>query len=107
MSPQELPKISTFTQLLATPETQFESLVKEALKLELPPGPQSTLLKLQTSLEAGKAPSLEAVVPKAPKPLEVLAELPALPKLPAGEAVQTVESVKPPAETVGRKAAIY
>ncbi|MBS7635781.1 hypothetical protein KEJ37_00305 [Candidatus Bathyarchaeota archaeon] len=81
MPPQELPKISSFTQLLAAPETQFESLVKEALKVELPPGPQSTLLKLQTSLEAGKAPSSEAVVPKAPKLPEVLGKLPTLPKL--------------------------
>ncbi len=79
MPPQELPKISSFTQLLAAPESQFESLVKEALKVELPPGPQSTLLKLQTSLEAGKAP--EAVVPRAPKLPEVLGKLPTLPKL--------------------------
>jgi len=81
MPPQELPKISTFTQLLATPETQFESMVREALKVELPPGPQSTLLKLQTSLEAGKSPTPEALVPKAPKLPEVLGKLPTLPKL--------------------------
>ncbi len=81
MPPQELPKISSFTQLLAAPEAQFESLVKEALKVELPPGPQSTLLKLQTSLEAGKAPTPEALVPRAPKLTEVLGKLPTLPKL--------------------------
>lgn len=81
MSPQELPKISSFTQLLATPETQFESMVKEALKVELPPGPQSTLLKLQAFIESGKALSPEAVVPKAPKLPEILGKLPTLPKL--------------------------
>ncbi|MEM4480862.1 MAG: hypothetical protein QXG58_06440 [Candidatus Bathyarchaeia archaeon] len=80
MPPQELPKISTFTQLLATPEAQFENMVKEALKVELPPGPQSTLLKLQGSIEAGKAP--EAFMPRAPKLQEILGKLPALPPLP-------------------------
>ncbi|MEM4701669.1 MAG: hypothetical protein QXZ51_05955 [Candidatus Bathyarchaeia archaeon] len=81
MPPQELPKISTFTQLLATPETQFESMVKEAFKVELPPGPQSTLLKLQASLEAGRSSTPEALVPKAPKLTEILGKLPTLPKL--------------------------
>lgn len=79
--------MSTFTQLLATPETQFESMVKEALKVELPPGPQSTLLKIQGSIEAGKAPAPEAFMPRAPKLQEILGKLPALPPLPgvAGE----------------------
>jgi hypothetical protein len=81
MAPQELPKISAFTQLLATPESQFESMVKSA-GLELPPGPQSTLLKIQGSIEAGKAPAPEAFMPRAPKLQEILGKLPALPPLP-------------------------
>jgi len=81
MPPQELPKISTFTQLLATPEVQIESMAKSA-GIELPPGPQSTLLKIQSSIEAGKAPAPEAILPKAPKIEEILGKLPTLPTLP-------------------------
>jgi hypothetical protein len=75
MAPQ-LPKISAFTQLLATPEIQFETAAKNA-GITLPPGPQSTLFKIQTALEAGQAPSPEAILPKAPK-LEEIFRLPKL-----------------------------
>jgi len=97
MAPQvELPKISTFTQILAMPEIQFESMAKSA-GVELPPGPQSTLLKLQSSIEAGQVPSLEAVIPKAPKLTEILGKLPTLPPLPEAEKTpQTSSELTPP-----------
>ena len=80
-SPQmpELPKISDVTAMLRTPETQFESMVKTATKVELPPGPSSLVLNFQKSIEAGKAPEL----PEVPK---VLAKLPTLPPLPGAGA---------------------
>lgn len=92
MAPQELPKISTFTQLLATPETQFENLIKESLNFELPPGPQSTLLKIQSSIEAGKAPSPETLMPKAPKIKDVLSSFPLLPPLPTESKQEEVKT---------------
>jgi hypothetical protein len=76
MAPQ-LPKISAFTQLLAMPEIQIETAAKNA-GITLPPGPQSTLLKIQTALEAGQAPSPEAILPKAPKFEEIFGKLPKL-----------------------------
>ena len=79
--PQELPKISGITQKLKAPETQFESVVKEATGIELPTGPQSMVLKLQEGFEVGKAPVIEEAIPKIP-PLEaILGKFPALPKL--------------------------
>jgi len=87
----QLPKLSTFTQLLATPEIQFEAAAKSA-GITLPPGPQSTLLKIQTALEAGQMPSPEAVLPKAPKLEEIFARLPKLesilPKVTAGSVAE-------------------
>jgi hypothetical protein len=80
MAPQELPKISTITQLLAAPEVQFENMAKN-IGIELPPGPQSTLLKIQTSIEGGKIPAPESFIPKTPKIEEILGKLPTLPKL--------------------------
>jgi hypothetical protein len=97
MPPQELPKLSTLTQLLATPEVQFESMVKSA-GIELPPGPQSTLLKIQTSIEAGKPPSPEALMPKAPKLEEILGKLPKLPKL--EEMIPKAPAAAPPAPRI-------
>ena len=61
-----LPKISVLTKMFTSPEEMFEKTVKDALKLELPPGPMTTLLKLQESIEAGKVPSLESILPKLP-----------------------------------------
>jgi len=52
--PKELPRISQFTSLLASLETQFESMVRGATEAEVPPGPQSMLLKIQRILEAGE-----------------------------------------------------
>ncbi len=95
----ELPKLSTFTKLLATPETYFENMVKNAFKLELPPGPQSTLLKIQESLEAGRALAPEEFMPRAPVFSEILSKLPTLPTLPeigpvAREETQEKKEVK-------------
>jgi len=67
--------------MLATPEVQLESMVKKSTGVELPPGPQSILFKMQGSFEAGKLLSPEEVIPAAPKLEGVLAGLPALPKL--------------------------
>jgi len=97
----ELPKISTFTQILAMPEIQFENMAKSA-GVELPPGPQSTLLKLQSSIEAGQTPSPEALLSKVPKVEEVLSKLPKLPPLPGTESVSSVsqgDTVKSADET--------
>lgn len=110
MAPQlpELPKLSSLTQLLATPEVQLENMVKAA-GVEVPPGPQSTLFRLQSSIEAGKAPSPEAILPKAPKLPEVLGKLPTLPKLeeiiPTGKIERggTTGSAPPPLTAVGKR----
>lgn len=76
--PEGLPKLSGITSTLSTPEVQFEKMVKEAAKVELPTGPLSMLTKLQESFEAGKNPEL----PEVPKVENILARLPELPKLP-------------------------
>jgi len=75
--PQELPKLSTLTQVLMTPEAQFEKMVRGAAKIELPPGPQSALFDLQTKFEVGKPPMPEEAAKT------VLARLPKLEGLPA------------------------
>ncbi|MFQ6076357.1 MAG: hypothetical protein ACE5Z5_09540 [Candidatus Bathyarchaeia archaeon] len=77
MAKPELPKLSGITKALTTPEAGFEKMVRDAVKVELPPGPQSILLKFQESIEAGNAPKVEEVLPEAPK-----VELPKLPPLP-------------------------
>ena len=76
-SPQmpELPKLSGITKALITPEAGFEKMVKDAVKVELPPGPQSIFLKFQKSVEGGDAPNVDEIVPKG-------LELPKLPPLP-------------------------
>jgi len=79
MAQLELPKLSALTQVLATPETMFENMVKSSLGIELPPGPHSTLLKLQTSIEAGSIPSPETIIPKRVE--NVLSKIPLVPKL--------------------------
>lgn len=72
MAPQELPRLSTFTRIFAMPEMQFENMVREMFNIELPPGPQSTLLKFQESIEgvgagekggALKLPSIDELLP--------------------------------------------
>jgi len=95
----QLPPISQFTKMLATPEMQFEKMVKEATKIPLPPGPQSTLLKLQSAIEAGKAPSPEEIIPAEARIESILAKLPTLPALPfptGGGKASGTESRSPP-----------
>lgn len=79
--PQELPKISGVTRRLIIPEGRFESMVKKATGLELPPGPQSVLLKVQRGVEVGKPPAVEEVIPEPPKLEAILERLPELPKM--------------------------
>ena len=121
MDKPELPKLSGITKALITPEAGFEKMVKDAVKVELPPGPQSIFLKFQKSVEGGDAPNVDEIVPKGlelpklpslPKIEEALAEFPkppGLPELPSpgghsselirpGELIQQeAEKVKPPA----------
>ena len=97
--PKGLPRLSDVTSMLATPENQFERMVKTTAKFDLPPGPQQVMLNFQKSLEAGK-PGLPEL-PKAPSANQFLSQLPQLPKLPmfAGERSPgaNVESKRPPA----------
>jgi len=76
--PEGLPKLSDITGTLSTPEAQFEKMVKEAAKIELPEGPLTMLKKFQKGFEAGGNPEL----PELPKIDQILARLPELPKLP-------------------------
>ena len=96
--PKGLPKLSDVTSMLATPENQFERMVKTTAKIELPPGPQQLVLNFQKSLEAGK-PGLPEL-PKAPSANQFLSQLPELPKLPmfAGESNTgaNIEAKRPP-----------
>ncbi|MEM1601327.1 MAG: hypothetical protein QW339_05075 [Sulfolobales archaeon] len=95
----EIPKLSQLTKVLATPEEYFENLIKSTLNIEIPPGPQSMLLKLQASIEAGETPSIEKLLPKAPRIEEVLTRFPKLPELP----VETVRAEAPQALTPKEK----
>jgi hypothetical protein len=54
------------TKMFTSPEEMFEKTVKDALKVELPPGPMSTLVKIQESIESGKPPAIETLLPKLP-----------------------------------------
>ncbi|MEM3994960.1 MAG: hypothetical protein QXW40_06180, partial [Thermofilum sp.] len=92
-------KLSQFTKVLATPEEYFENLIKSTLNIEIPPGPQSMLLKLQASIEAGEAPSIEKLLPKAPRIESILARFPKLPELPA----ETVRAEVPQAPKEEKK----
>ncbi|MEM3994915.1 MAG: hypothetical protein QXW40_05955 [Thermofilum sp.] len=81
MAPQlELPKLSTFTRILAIPEEYFQNTVKSIANIDIPPGPQSLLLKLQESVEAGQIPSVAPKV-QLPRLEEILARFPALPEI--------------------------
>lgn len=84
-SPKGLPSLSGITGMLVTPENAFQSMVKTALKVDLPPGPQSMLLKLQKGFELGENefPGLPEF-PEFPGFPE-LPTLPELPKLPGEE----------------------
>jgi len=82
----ELPKLSQFTRVLATPEEYFENTVKSSLNIEVPPGPMSVLFKLQTAVESGELPQIERIIPLArvPRLQDILASIPKLPPVPAG-----------------------
>lgn len=85
----ELPKLSQFTKLLAQPEAQIESMLRSA-GIPVPPGPMTTLYKLQEAFERGESPNVEEIF-QLPRAEEVLARLPAVPPLP------TVEEAAPTA----------
>ena len=96
----ELPKVSGFIEQLAKPEVDVSARIKEATKLELPPGPMSMSLNVAKSVEAGKPggspefklPRVEEVLPKLPK---LPVGLPELPKLLGQGKVETGDEVKP------------
>jgi len=58
---QQLPKLSQFTALLRQPEAQVEGIAKQQ-GVTLPLGPVGVLLEIQTAIEAGRAPSPEAIM---------------------------------------------
>lgn len=76
----ELPRISQFTKILAAPEEMFENTVRSLLNIEIPPGPQSVLLRLQTSIESGGIPAPESIA-KALGIGDVLARIPRPPEI--------------------------
>lgn len=89
--PQNLPKFSGFTSTLSTPEKQLETMLKETLGIELPPGPSAMVMKFQRSLETGSTPEfpefpgmpgLPSELPQPPSPQGILAKLPKIPGLP-------------------------
>ncbi|MBU1349304.1 hypothetical protein KJ781_04525 [Patescibacteria group bacterium] len=102
MAPQlpEMPKVSSFIEQLAKPEADVSAHIKEAIKLELPPGPMSMSLNVAKSVEAKKQggspefklPRVEEVLPKLPK---LPVGLPELPKLLGQGKVETGDEVKP------------
>lgn len=77
MANMRFPKISDITKVLANPESQFSSMVKESIGFELPPGPLTMLLKFQKSVEAGETPKPEDFIPRDIK--DILPELPRFP----------------------------
>lgn len=93
--PTGLPEISQFTKMLSQFEGQFEGMATQT-GLPVPPGPQSQLLKVQKSVEAGKTPELPS--PEAlqmPKGLQLPGQLqlPILPQLaPPGGTTNTSSS---------------
>jgi len=97
MAPQELPRLSAFTRIFAMPEMQFENMFREMFNIELPPGPQSTLLKFQESIEgvgeeggALKLPSIEKLLPLPIRTKTVEAQPELLPELtPAKREIET------------------
>lgn len=96
MSVVELPKLSQFTRVLATPEEYFENTVKSSLNIEVPPGPMSVLFKLQTAVESGELPQIERIIPLArvPRLQDILASIPKLPPVPAEVAPKAEERAK-------------
>ncbi len=96
----ELPKLSQFTKVLVTPEELFENTVKSSLNIDIPPGPMSVLLKLQTAVESGGLPRIESILPeiRPPRLQEILASIPKLPELPAPAEVTPRVEAPPRAE---------
>lgn len=84
----QLPRLSEITRQLTAPETQFESMVKQSLGIQLPPGPMSVILNIQRSIE-GAAPTQQ---PRLPRLEEIL------PRLPSPAPEQTAPEEKPPTE---------
>jgi len=93
--PTNLPQISQFTKILSQFESQFEGMATQT-GLPLPQGPQTQLLKIQKSVEAGRTPELPS--PEAlqmPKGLQLPGQLqlPVLPQLaPLGGTTSTGSS---------------
>jgi len=76
----ELPKLSQFTNMLATPEQMFESTVKNTTGQEIPKGPQSRLADIQESVEAGEG-GLPTPGPEGPLGGLPKMEMPSLPDI--------------------------
>jgi hypothetical protein len=78
-----LPRLSTITQVLAQPEIAFEATVKQAMGIDIPPGPQSVLLRLQRDFEAGRSPDIAGVARQftPPRPEVLIQRLPRVPSI--------------------------
>jgi hypothetical protein len=78
-----LPRLSTITQILAQPEIAFETTVKQALGIDVPPGPQSILLRLQRDFEAGRSPDIAGIAREftPPRPEVLIQRLPRVPSI--------------------------
>jgi hypothetical protein len=69
--------------MLAQPEIAFETTVKQAMGIDIPPGPQSVLLMLQRDFETGRAPDIAGVARQftPPKPEILIQRLPRVPSI--------------------------
>jgi hypothetical protein len=69
--------------MLAQPEIAFETTVKQAMGIDIPPGPQSVLLMLQRDFEAGRAPDIAGVARQftPPRPEILIQSLPRVPSI--------------------------
>jgi hypothetical protein len=78
-----LPRLSAITQILAQPEIAFEATVKQTLGIDIPPGPQSVLLRLQRDFEAGRSPDIPGLASQfaPPRPEAIIQRLPRIPSL--------------------------
>jgi hypothetical protein len=87
-----LPRLSTITQILAQPEIAFETTVKQALGIDIPPGPQSILLRLQRDFEAGRSPDIAGIAREftPPRPEVLIQRLPRVPSI--QEIMPTIET---------------
>jgi|GEM_PF-4634314 hypothetical protein len=78
-----LPRLSAITQILAQPEMAFETTVKQALGIDIPPGPQSVLLRLQRDFETGRSPDIAGIAREftPPRPEVLIQRLPRVPSI--------------------------